>query len=167
MTINNTALLNQLLDARNVTDYFEAMHDTCLKNVVTSYTGSAEGMAKVALFIKQMVSRFAAPAVFQDENILKIENFLTDDVEYLSMGLIYAMQIFKHGKYIVLPAIAEMISQAWDVNYGSVSPSPEQCIDVIEGFPASLIVFMCMLFPNSSIGMLGQLMYPPTPSSAS
>ena len=36
----------------------------------------------------------------------------------------------------------------------------------ISNFPAMVIVYMCMLFPNTSIGMINQILVPPTRKTA-
>jgi hypothetical protein len=155
-----------LLDARSVVDFFELLHDACLKNTVTVYTGGPEAMLQVAGFIKHLVTGFAAPAVFHEDNVRKIEQFLADDPEHLAMGLVYAMQVFKHGRQAMTTAIAAMMSEAWGINYAGSKPTVQECSNLIQEFPAALIVYMCMLFPNTSIGMLGQLMAPPTSHKA-
>lgn len=151
-----------LLESNAVVDYFELKHDACLKNMLTAYTSNPESLHKAATFISRLVTGFSSPAVFDADNLKKIEVFITDDSEYMSMSLVYAMQIFKHGHDYMVASIAAMIAQAWDINYAGPPYSAEECEKLISNFPAYLIVFMCMLFPNTSIGMLNQLMTAPS-----
>lgn len=159
--MTKTELMDTLTASRDVVDFFETLHDASLKNMVTVYTGDTDSMIKVANFIKTIVTGFSAPAIFSTDNLRKIETFITDDSANMSMALIYAMQIFKHDRVDMLQCISVMIENAWDLNYDGAAPSSKDIALHIGNFPAILIIFMCMLFPNTSIGMLGQLMAPP------
>ena len=160
-----TAELEQLLEQRSTVDYLERMHSTCMVNMATMHTGNEDSMIKVANFIKHIVTGFSAPALFVDDNARKVEQYITDDVDHLGYSLVYAMQVFKHGRKPMIKAIAAMINESWNLNYSAAPPTADECEKFISNFPAMTIVFMCMLFPNTSIGMIGQLFTPPTQMS--
>lgn len=162
MTINYSAALEQMREEQEVINNLELLHDACLKNMVSMHTGDPTSMWKTANFIKHIVTVFSAPAMFIDENLRKIESFLTDDGDHMGMGYTYAMQMFKHGRTSQIHLIAEVMSQSWDINYAGAVATPANCIKLINDFPAALIVYMCMLFPNASIGMISQIFTPPT-----
>lgn len=161
-----TTELEQLLEQRSTVDYLERMHGTCLTNMVSMHTGNEDSMIKVANFIKHVVTGFSAPALFVDDNARKVEQYIVDDGNNLGYSLVYAMQIFKHGRKPMIKAIAAMVNETWNLNYSAVPPTADECEKYISNFPAMVIVYMCMLFPNTSIGMINQILVPPTRKTA-
>jgi hypothetical protein len=149
-------LEDQLRSAQESNMLLEQLHEDALNNVVSVYTGNEENTVAAANMLRQIIAGYNAPAMFNESGLNHVRDFMQDPARY-SMSLQYVHQIFKHDRNAMLSRISHMISDAWTNGYTKQDLTPAVCRKMIETETPLLMIFMCMLYPNATIGVATNL----------
>jgi hypothetical protein len=154
--LTDQEFLEKIEAIQSINAVFEALHSTALINTVSVYTGSDENIAAAVTVLRQITSGFNSVAIFNENGLQYASTYLQEPLN-LSVALLYTQQMLKHDRDVILTHAARMIADAWKNGYTVSMLSETQCRDLLEKETPMLMIFMCMLYPNATIGVVSGL----------